>query len=79
MEKGIEYLVIPKRSNGEPEVDAVGVIKDGYWYDLGRSSPTTRFDPGGRAQIMAGCWAKVDGMTLIRESDGEQFALIPKG
>ncbi len=77
MKKGIEYLVVPQGVTGSPQEYAVGTIKDRRWYEMGKSSATAEFDGNERAEILAGSWAKIEGLMLIRESDGSRFDLIP--
>lgn len=73
MKSGVTYSVFPKGNR----TDIVGEIKDGTWYEKGQSYSSVKFDHRGRASIMQSD-ARLEGLTLIRESDGQEFDLVAK-
>lgn len=70
MKKGILYNVVVRGGNGIP----VGQIKDNRWYDIGRDSG---FEIPAEGQFEIGnATARIEGLTIIREADGQVFDLV---
>ncbi|UAN04393.1 hypothetical protein [Achromobacter mucicolens] len=71
MEKGILYNVVLRGGDGTP----VGQIKDNRWYELGKS---WGFDiPASGVFVYGNGKARIEGLSLTREDDGQVFDLVP--
>jgi len=71
MEKGVLYNVVVRGGDGIP----VGQVKNNRWYDLG-SDVGQEISAEGVFEVGNGK-ARIEGLTLIREADGQVFDLIP--
>lgn len=71
MEKGVLYNVVVRGGDGIP----VGQAKNNRWYDLG-SDVGQEISAEGVFEVGSGK-ARIEGLTLIREDDGQVFDLIP--